>query len=236
MTTLPGIPHFQAQRYGHAAISLEGAGGDAIALSGGCPWQFFRAAGAAPARAQHAPAVALPPIFNSRFRGRRRLQGTEREVKLTFGSSGNFFRQIQQGGPFQMFLSADEQFVFRPRRPGPDARPTARSTRGAASSLFAPYGSPLKSTASWPVCKAALADGRIKRFAIANPEHAPYGRARRGGAAPCRAVGRDKAELVFGRERRAGGAVRDAPARRKAASSPIRWRLSPEVAKLGPIR
>ncbi len=36
-----------------------------------------------------------------------------RDVKLTFGSSGNFFQQIAQGAPFQMFLSADEDFVFK---------------------------------------------------------------------------------------------------------------------------
>ena len=35
-----------------------------------------------------------------------------REVKLTFGSSGNFFRQIQEGAPFEMYMSADEQFVL----------------------------------------------------------------------------------------------------------------------------
>src|SRR5918993_481762 len=32
------------------------------------------------------------------------------EVNLAFGSSGNFFRQISEGAPFQMFLSADESF------------------------------------------------------------------------------------------------------------------------------
>src|SRR5687768_5294563 len=38
---------------------------------------------------------------------------TGREVKVTYGSSGNFTRQLQQGAPFQMFLSADEGFVFQ---------------------------------------------------------------------------------------------------------------------------
>jgi molybdate transport system substrate-binding protein len=36
---------------------------------------------------------------------------TGKEVQISFGSSGNFFRQIQQGAPFQMYLSADEAFV-----------------------------------------------------------------------------------------------------------------------------
>ncbi|MGH8473253.1 MAG: substrate-binding domain-containing protein, partial [Gammaproteobacteria bacterium] len=38
---------------------------------------------------------------------------TKRELKLVFGSSGNFARAIEQGAPFQMFLSADEGLVFK---------------------------------------------------------------------------------------------------------------------------
>ena len=32
---------------------------------------------------------------------------------VVFGSSGNFFAQLQQGAPFHLFLSADERFVFQ---------------------------------------------------------------------------------------------------------------------------
>lgn len=45
--------------------------------------------------------------------------------------------------------------------------------------LFAPHGSTLKVDENLADLKAALADGRLKRFAIANPDHAPYGRAAR---------------------------------------------------------
>ena len=38
---------------------------------------------------------------------------TQRDVKLVFGSSGNFYTQIGQGAPFQLFMSADESFVFK---------------------------------------------------------------------------------------------------------------------------
>ena len=34
-------------------------------------------------------------------------------VETSFGSSGNFARQIEQGAPFQMFMSADEAYVER---------------------------------------------------------------------------------------------------------------------------
>ena len=43
--------------------------------------------------------------------------------------------------------------------------------------LFAPKSSPLQVDADLADLRAALADGRVQRFAIANPEHAPYGRA-----------------------------------------------------------
>ena len=36
---------------------------------------------------------------------------TSRAVKLSFGSSGNFATQLEQGAPFQLFFSADESFV-----------------------------------------------------------------------------------------------------------------------------
>lgn len=42
--------------------------------------------------------------------------------------------------------------------------------------VFVPHGSPLKADDELRDLKASLADGRLKRFAIANPEHAPYGR------------------------------------------------------------
>lgn len=100
---------------------------------------------------------------------------TGREVKLTFGSSGNFVRQIQQGAPFQMFLSADEQFVFDLAEKG---FAVDRGTLYAVGRLviITPHGSPLKADGTLADLKAGLADGRVKKFAIANPEHAPYGR------------------------------------------------------------
>ncbi len=101
---------------------------------------------------------------------------TGKTVTLTFGSSGNFLSQIQQGAPFQMFMSADEGFIQQLASAG---KAEGEGTLYAVGRivLFAPRGSTLRVDADIADLRAALADGRIQRFAIANPEHAPYGRA-----------------------------------------------------------
>ena len=103
-------------------------------------------------------------------------QDTGKEVKLTFGSSGNFTQQIAQGAPFEIFLSADENFVFQL------ADKNLTINRGVLYAigrlvLFSPNGSSLKVDADLQDLKDSIQDSRLKHFAIANPEHAPYGRA-----------------------------------------------------------
>lgn len=97
-------------------------------------------------------------------------------VVVVYGSSGNFRRQIEQGAPFELFLSADESFV--------DQLADAGFTRDRGViygvgrlALFAPHGSPLAVDARLDGLRSALAAGAIRRFAIANPQLAPYGRA-----------------------------------------------------------
>jgi molybdate transport system substrate-binding protein len=101
---------------------------------------------------------------------------TGKEVRLTFGSSGNFLSQIQQGAPFEIFMSADEGFVFQLADAGKTVDRGALYAEGRIV-LFAPNGSALKPDNRFSDLRAALAAGRIQKFAIANPEHAPYGRA-----------------------------------------------------------
>lgn len=134
-------------------------------------------AGAAPVGAPDVPVVAAAADLQfalSEF-AEAFTKETTREVKLTFGSSGNFFRQIQQGGPFQMFLSADEQLVFDLAAKGLTVGDGTLYARGRIV-IIAPDGSPVKVDGELAGLKAALTDRRIKKFAIANPEHAPYGR------------------------------------------------------------
>ncbi len=99
---------------------------------------------------------------------------TGHKLRLVFGSSGTLKTQILQGAPFHLFLSADEGFVFELA----DAGKTEDRGRGYALGrigIMVPPGSPLKPDGELKDLAAALKDGRLQKFAIANPEHAPYG-------------------------------------------------------------
>ncbi len=100
---------------------------------------------------------------------------TKRELKLVFGSSGNFAREIEHGAPFQMFLSADEGLVFKLEEAGKTVDRGVLYALGRIV-IMVPHGSPLKADPELRHLDAALAEGRITRFAIANPEHAPHGK------------------------------------------------------------
>jgi molybdate transport system substrate-binding protein len=99
---------------------------------------------------------------------------TGHKLRLVFGSSGNFYAQLLQGAPFQMFMSADEDFVFKLADAG-KTRDRGRLYAIGRIGILVPHGSPLKADGQLKDLAAALKDGRVKRFAIANPEHAPYG-------------------------------------------------------------
>jgi molybdate transport system substrate-binding protein len=80
-----------------------------------------------------------------------------------------------QGAPFQLFFSADEKFVQDLASEGLTEGEGDLYALGRIV-IVAPRGSPVKPDADLADLRAALADGRLKKFAIANPEHAPYGR------------------------------------------------------------
>lgn len=105
-------------------------------------------------------------------------RSTGQDINIAFGSSGNFRRQIAEGAPFEMFMSADEGYVEALAAEGRTEDVGVRYATGRLV-LFVPTGSPLKADASLADLGAAAKDGRLKRLAIANPEHAPYGRAAR---------------------------------------------------------
>jgi molybdate transport system substrate-binding protein len=129
------------------------------------------------AGAQPAPALAVAaasdlqsvlPALASRFE-----RETSRRVTLTFGSSGNFFSQIQNGAPFDLFFSADVDYPRRLEAAGLTEPGTLQHYAIGRLVLYASRASGLDLGRGL----AVLADARVRRIAIANPEHAPYGRA-----------------------------------------------------------
>lgn len=96
------------------------------------------------------------------------------EVKVSYGSSGVFHQQIRRGAPFQLFLSADEAYVLSLHKAGLIRDRGDVYAKGRLV-LFAPHGSRLAVDPAMGGLRSALAEGRLRRFAIANPDHAPYG-------------------------------------------------------------
>jgi molybdate transport system substrate-binding protein len=96
------------------------------------------------------------------------------DVEVSFGSSGSFFAQFTQQAPFDLFLSADLDLPQRLVDRG-DARPDSQFEYALGSLvLWIGPGTDLPDNAA---IAELLQDPRGGRIAIANPEHAPYGRA-----------------------------------------------------------
>jgi molybdate transport system substrate-binding protein len=131
-----------------------------------CACQVGAAQGLAVAAASDLQSV-LPAIV-AQFE-----RDTGQHVRLTFGSSGNFFTQIQNGAPFDVFLSADIDYPRRLEASGTAERGSLYEYATGRLVLWARRDSGIAVQRGLSV----LIDPRTRRIAIANPEHAPYGRA-----------------------------------------------------------
>lgn len=97
-------------------------------------------------------------------------------INLSFGSSGNFARQILQGAPYKLFISADKKYVDMLVENGYGIDSSAEFARGRIG-IFIPNDSALNNHTSLGQVFKSLYHGRYQRISIANPEHAPFGRA-----------------------------------------------------------
>lgn len=97
---------------------------------------------------------------------------TGRTVEFVPGASGQLARQIAQGAPFDVFLSADRGFVEGLARAGA-LRPGPVRSYATGSLVLAVYRDANVAVGGLD----DLARPEVKRIAIANPDHAPYGRA-----------------------------------------------------------
>jgi molybdate transport system substrate-binding protein len=154
-----------------------------------------------------------------------------RSVKVSLGSSGNFRQQIAAGAPFQLFMSADEHYVFALHREGRTEDQGALYAIGRIV-LFAASASPIRPDARMSGVARALAAGEIKRFAIANPEHAPYGRAAREALQKAGLWEGLRGRLVLGENVSQAAQFASTPSV-QAGIFAYSLALSPNVAKLG---
>ncbi|MBD3762851.1 MAG: molybdate ABC transporter substrate-binding protein [Thioclava sp.] len=99
---------------------------------------------------------------------------TGMQVRPSFGSTGNFARQIREGAPFQIFMAADERFIAELHADGLTRDEGDLYALGRVV-IMVPNGSPLTPDAELNNLAEMLTEGRITHFAIANPDHAPYG-------------------------------------------------------------
>lgn len=99
---------------------------------------------------------------------------TGMKVNLAFGSTGNFFRQIREGAPFQIYMAADESYIQKLHADGLVKSEGDLYALGRVV-IMVPHGSTLTPDAELDNLAEMLAAGKITRFAIASPDHAPYG-------------------------------------------------------------
>ena len=132
---------------------------------------MLSAAGQAPSLTSPAASdlqAALPAIA-AQFE-----KDTGQKVTLTFGSSGNFFTQIQNGAPFDLFFSADIDYPRSLERAGLTERGSLYEYATGRIVLWTRNDSGHRRAAGASIVSI---DPSVRRIAIANPEHAPYGRA-----------------------------------------------------------
>ena len=116
------------------------------------------------------------------------------KVSVTFGSSGNFFTQLQNGAPFDLFFSADIQYPKKLAEAGLTADEVFPYSIGQIV-VWVPKNSPIDVK---KLGIKALLEPSVSKIAIANPEHAPYGRAAVSALKTLKVHDQVQPKLVFG--------------------------------------
>jgi len=151
-----------------------------------------------PARAQERQiriAAAADLQFAMPELAQRFEEQTGAKVVVSYGSSGNFFSQIQNGAPFDLFFSADLEYPRKLAGAG-YCEPGTLFTYATGRLVIWAHADLRIGVRSlgWK----ALLDPRVRKLAVANPAHAPYGKA---ALAALRGAGiyeQVKSKLVFG--------------------------------------
>jgi molybdate transport system substrate-binding protein len=98
---------------------------------------------------------------------------TGNSVRLIYGSSGNFFQQLQNGAPFDMFFSANLDYPSKLQADGLVEPDSYYQYAIGKIVIWVRHDSKLDVSSGL----RSLLDPSIQKIAIANPQHAPYGQA-----------------------------------------------------------
>ena len=98
---------------------------------------------------------------------------TGKSVKLIYGSSGNFFQQVQNGAPFDMFFSANLDYPRKLEAAELTEPGTLYRYAMGKIVIWVPNDSKVDVSSGLQ----SLLNPAIRKIAIANPQHAPYGQA-----------------------------------------------------------
>ncbi len=117
------------------------------------------------------------------------------DVTVSYGSSGNFYAQLLNQAPFDLFLSADVSYPNQLAARGLTVPQSEFTYAIGRIALWAPSGSALDLEREG---LQVLAQPSVGHVAIANPEHAPYGRAAVAAMQSAGVYGRVQPKLVAG--------------------------------------
>jgi molybdate transport system substrate-binding protein len=120
---------------------------------------------------------------------------TGAKVNVTYGSSGNFFAQLQNGAPFDLFFSADIEYPRKLQAAGLAEPGTLYKYALGRIVIWTQADANLDAaTQGWNL----LLDAGVQKIAIANPDHAPYGRAAVAALQKAGIYEQVKSKLVYG--------------------------------------
>jgi molybdate transport system substrate-binding protein len=138
-------------------------------------------------------AAAADLAFAFKDVGEAYEKSTGHKVVFSFGSTGLLEKQIAEGAPFDVFAAANVSFA--------DDAVSAGACLADSKSLYATGRVVLytpKDAVFHPTVVTDLTDARIAKIAIANPEHAPYGKAARQAMERAGVWEKVKAKVVYG--------------------------------------
>lgn len=168
----------------HAAVLVV-----VLAVAGGCGRPASGARGRVRVAAAADLNVALPALV-ARFR-----ETHEVDVAIAYGSSGTMYAQLLNQAPFDMFFSADLKYPRQLAARGLTLPDSEFAYAVGRLVVWTPAASPLDVERRG---LEALADASVTHVAIANPDHAPYGKAALAALRAAQLYDRVQPKLVYG--------------------------------------